>query len=661
MIQELPFRHIHLDFHTSPLIPEIGRNFDPQIFVTTLQYAHVNSITVFAKCHHGLSYYPTRVGVQHPHLERDLLGEMVTACKQAEIRVVAYTTVTLDEHMATQHPEWRQIDEQGRLVGRAPLNADHFSWQWLCLNSPYIDYVAAHTQEILTNYPVDGIFYDIILQSPCLCHHCQNGMRSEGLHPGSLAERTQYSLQVADQCMERLSHVVWDHNAELSVFFNSRLRFDTDGRNSSRAEQRHYSHWEIESLASGDWGYSHFPIAVRYFQALQPKRAMTGHTGRFHTSWGDFGALKNQAALEYECFRLIASGCGCTIGDQLSPRGTLDPAIYQRIGSVYEQVARKEAWCRNVTPQIEIGVLTANPGDHAGLDNVDEGVMRMLIETHYQFEYVDAQAEFDAYPLLILPDRIRLTPALQRKLIAYVAQGGKLLLSYHSGLWHNSDEFGIDCGVTFESDYEYTPSYLRVHDILQQGIEPMDHVMYEASAQVAAHAGTEVLASVVKPYFNRTWEHFCSHQHTPPDTITSIPAVTQHGNIIYIASAIFGAYLEYGYRPYRELVRNCIERLLPHKLIDGNLPKTAETTLMKQGDHLILHVLHYTPQRTARKIDILEEVIPLYQRTVSVKTSWKPSKVSLIPEQQELPFTWSDQYVQFVIPEIRGHQMALIE
>jgi hypothetical protein len=196
---------------------------------------------------------------------------------------------------------------------------------------------------------------------------------------------------------------------------------------------------------------------------------------------------------------------------------------------------------------------------------------------------------------------------------------------------------------------------------LQQGIEPMDHVMYEASAQVAAQEGTEVLALVVKPYFNRTWEHFCSHQHTPPDAITSIPAVIQYGNSIYIASAIFGAYLEYGYRPYRELVRNCIERLLPKKLIRGTLPTTAETTLMKQGDHLILHVLHYTPQRTARKIDVLEEVIPLYQRQISIKINRQPSKIMLVPEQQELPLTWTDDYVHFTIPEIRGHQMVVIE
>src|SRR5438034_761106 len=63
-MEELAFRQVHLDFHTSGEIPGVGEAFDPDAFVATLQAAGVNSITCFAKCHHGLSYYPTEVGVR---------------------------------------------------------------------------------------------------------------------------------------------------------------------------------------------------------------------------------------------------------------------------------------------------------------------------------------------------------------------------------------------------------------------------------------------------------------------------------------------------------------------------------------------------------------------------------------------------------------------
>jgi alpha-L-fucosidase len=53
-------RQVHLDFHTSPFIPDVAADFDAEEFVSTFQRAHVNSVTVFAKCHHGMCYYPTK-------------------------------------------------------------------------------------------------------------------------------------------------------------------------------------------------------------------------------------------------------------------------------------------------------------------------------------------------------------------------------------------------------------------------------------------------------------------------------------------------------------------------------------------------------------------------------------------------------------------------
>lgn len=57
-------RQIHLDFHT-PARVTVGDKFNPTEFFDTLEAAKVNSIAVFAKCHHGYSYFDTR---GHPAL-----------------------------------------------------------------------------------------------------------------------------------------------------------------------------------------------------------------------------------------------------------------------------------------------------------------------------------------------------------------------------------------------------------------------------------------------------------------------------------------------------------------------------------------------------------------------------------------------------------------
>jgi hypothetical protein len=53
---QLRFRQVHLDFHTSPLIPGVGADFEPDTFARTLREAHIDSITCFAVCHHGMFY-----------------------------------------------------------------------------------------------------------------------------------------------------------------------------------------------------------------------------------------------------------------------------------------------------------------------------------------------------------------------------------------------------------------------------------------------------------------------------------------------------------------------------------------------------------------------------------------------------------------------------
>ena len=60
-MERIPWRQIHMDFRTSPLIPGVGASFDADAFAATLASARVQSIDLFAKCHHGMYYYPTRL------------------------------------------------------------------------------------------------------------------------------------------------------------------------------------------------------------------------------------------------------------------------------------------------------------------------------------------------------------------------------------------------------------------------------------------------------------------------------------------------------------------------------------------------------------------------------------------------------------------------
>jgi hypothetical protein len=69
-MSDLRYRQVHLDFHTSEFIPEVAKDFDAEAFAQKLKQANVDSITCFARCHHGWLYYPSKKFPElvHPNL-----------------------------------------------------------------------------------------------------------------------------------------------------------------------------------------------------------------------------------------------------------------------------------------------------------------------------------------------------------------------------------------------------------------------------------------------------------------------------------------------------------------------------------------------------------------------------------------------------------------
>jgi len=651
----LAFRQIHLDFHTSEQIPGVGRRFSAERFVRTLQEARVNSVTCFSKCHHGMIYHDTRFDARHPYLEVNLLKEQVEACHAAGIRVPIYISVGLDEHMARQHPEWVEVTAEGKLRG-APLQA---AWRKLCLNSPYVEYVSEQTQEVLSMFETDGLFFDIIHQGQCCCRWCIAGMREEGLNPEVEADRQAFARGVLARLKLRFAEEIRAVNQECLIFWNS-----GHVEPGIRPVLHTYSHLELESLPSGGWGYDHFPLTVRYARNLGLDHL--GMTGKFQKTWAGFGEFKNQPALEYECFTSLAEGSKVSVGDQLHPDGELTAATYQLIGSVYRQVEAREPWCADALAVTELAIFNPEAlGVQDGrVDTSAGGAYRMLLEAHYQFDLVDAEMDWSRYRVLVLPDKIRLDAALAGKLREYLAAGGKVIASHESGLAPDRDEFVLEeLGVRLLGEARYSPDFVAAGSELAEGVLPSEHVMYDRGLEVEAVGGARALAEVWHPYFNRTWEHFCSHRHTPAEKRSDFPAVVGTENTVYFAHPLFASHMRSGVRTYKLLFLNALRRFLPDPLVETDAPTTAHVTLMRQEQEgrTVAHLLHYIPEQRYREIQTIEDVIPLYNVALTVRLQAEPRRAYLAPEGTELPVTWSGGQARVTVPEVRGHAMVVFE
>lgn len=654
------FRDVHLDFHTSGLILDVGADFDPEEFGRTFAEAHVNSVCVFARCHHGYCYYPTKIGTPHPGLTRpDLLGDMIKALRAFNISPGVYTTVVWDELTSQLHPEWRQVTIDKTFIG-----GECAGWKWLCMNTPYAEWVEDHVREVLSGYSFDRLFVDIVMQwqDGCACDYCLADMEKSGLDPKSPSDRRLEAMRVRSRFIESIARVVREYDPELPVYFNRPWPLSAHLEATLRRDLSHYGYMIIESLPSGFWGYNHFPLLAHYF--MHKGIPAESHTGRFHTSWGDFGGLKNQAALEYECLRIVSRGIRCGVGDQLHPRGRLEPSTYKLIGSVYKQIESLEPWLVDTEPVAEIGIVTAVGTGPEGVLETDqtseEGAMRMLMELGHQFLIVDEWDDLSRFRLLILPDHVYLSDGLVDKLDRFLDQGGKIVASHASGRRLKSDICPLSgWPARWTGESRYSVNYLRpVSRKLGPDIEEYDYVLYDPAASVEALSGANVLATIIEPYFERTAAHFCSHRQTPPARDSGRPAVLETESIAYFAAPIFRAYRRFGNLVYKLLVRNAINRLMPNPMLRHNLPSTAEVAVRRQGNNYVVHLLHYVPQRRA-DIDTVEDALPLTD--VQLGLHAYGTGAYLVPEREELAVRHKDGYTYVTIPVVKGHAHIMLE
>ena len=105
------------------------------------------------------SFFPSRLSFQRPSAwlrGRDTLGEIVEKCHAKDIRVIArFDFSKIHESLFPEHPEWCYVSADGRHV--------HYNdTVHTCINGIYQQEKSLEIiREVLENYPVDGIFFNM--------------------------------------------------------------------------------------------------------------------------------------------------------------------------------------------------------------------------------------------------------------------------------------------------------------------------------------------------------------------------------------------------------------------------------------------------------------------------------------------------------------------
>jgi hypothetical protein len=498
-------------------------------------------------------------------------------------------------------------------------------------------------------------------------------MREAGVRPDEEQSVLRFAEEKLKGFLDRLSEVVRTKVPQATIFYNGTV-------NPRMAETLPYqTHFEIESLptSSGIWGYLHYPVMAR--QARTYGVYFLGMTGRFHKAWADFGGLKTRDQLDYECGTVVGAGGGISVGDQLHPRGVLDPAVYRLLEHAFGRVERLEPFLQGAKPTAEVAILSGYEPSSLGSIPMNahvadvEGAAQLFLEAAIQFDIIDPSHDsFEDYAALLLPDGTTVDGRLREKLESYMSAGGKLILGGTAALARETGEFGIKgVPVAYEGQAPTVPCYLRLDETLAGETElatDYDYVFYNRAHLVRPLEGARAHGELRRALFDRTWEHFTSHAQAPVGESLDSPLIVEGDGVLYFAAPLFGAYRDHDYWVYREVARNAIRGFLPRPKLKVSGPGWVEATLHEQtagDDHperQILHLVAYHPRRTTQSVQHVDQSWPTSGLGVDVLTDGRTiGRVYLAPGGQPLDFEEVDGYARIAMPPVGAHTVVVVE
>ena len=670
-------RQIHLDFHT-PGFVRVGDKFNPENFGAMLEQASVNSIAIFALCHHGYTYYPSKIGTPHPQMQTDLVSDMTGELKKRGIQSLLYFSQNVNETLSAAHPEFVAVSKAGTPVNsQILLTGDELYWSWLCPNrGNWVDnYFLPLIEECLKKYHTEGIFIDMSCYLPesCFCEACREKMKAANLDINNSDEHNDF-LASTNQDVARKVRKLMDR-------IKPHLRFEIGCFNrigDGRLGEEVVSEFYLETLPI-QVGWFMFPFQARYFRNIG--LPVLGMTGRFLRNWGDFGTVKSAHQLKIELATHLAAGVPSCIGDHMHFNGKLDGWVYEVIGEGFKFLKERQTYCVGGKPLIEVSVpmpkrfstiaASTVKGNNTYEPMTDiTGLTKMLTELHYQWDVSDEKTDINLRGALILNHATSENADIDR-IIDFAQQGG-LVIACGEGLKAKTPEVTRKwqefLGIKSLKKLPDSGVYYHVKSkTIKKDIPDMPLYTHTGSYLMELEDRIDILAEQILAPCVRSRETFYGHFHGAPDKNCGAAIAlkkTGKGHVVLIAPMLFFSYMQTGNPHHINLIRNILQNWFPEdkRVLKTDAPGVVEFSLSEKNGNIVLQAVPFIAgRRHMESFETLNDIVPLRGVTASVKVPFKVSKVFDPVAKKDLKFIEKDSWIKFRLPTLKEHFVGLIQ
>jgi hypothetical protein len=631
------------------------------------------------------AYFPTKSGYPiHPELKGDPMKETIERAKDAGLRVVAYVPFN-HPFMDSTSKDPRYADWSKKFASGKPMITTHYGYATFfegCLNSPLREVIRTLVREVLTQYPVDVMYFDGPYQGMnhghdfCHCKYCEAAYRKKFNKPVpdqdagiSHEDDIQYQNWMANDVAIAFFHEIREMirtTRDVPVLFN-----------------------DTALLSRREWRSHAIPVADGFmFEAAEtPEEKLFNmqlgqSTGKViwtyvgsHTEYnrehlkdttvrGWYSYPLESQELLLDGATAVASGVGLVYWSLsrffYQPDSPLNYESGRYVKTIFDIQQKYDALLRTLKPRPQVGVMVGGQtidwytGKHfvsRAYSNYFHGAYRLLkansIESEPFLDWEMTPALLARYKMIYAPNCACLSDAQCEMLRDYVRHGGILMATHLTSVADEHGRVRKDFGLAdvFGASFldpepiEMPDLYLRTDDEIPQ--DPQVMLIRATTGKVLGETIDRGHRKTVGP--------------------AGVGQRFGDGNVTYIASGYEAVYEE----TEMPIVRTSFGKLFQMTLGDErsyNVEYQPGLTphLMASERTLVLHLLANTGNKN-KHLRPREGFVPITDVKVRIHVAKQPVSVSLMGTGEKIPVKENAGWIEVTVPRVLIHEAVRVD